>query len=142
MTTTRELCRLLSATLPKISPRSKSRPWTWRRPSKNPPLSPLSRLHRRKGPFPALRHPPKATRPPQRRLAKRFGDASAARKARRNLTELGVTGKDLQRSIKRAHPLGGIPLKHRGRFLRLLTARERVSLALANHWYRETYLQP
>jgi hypothetical protein len=51
-----------------------------------------------------------------------------------------VTGKDLQRSIKRAHPLGGIPLKHRGRFLRLLTARERESLALANHC--ETYLQP
>ncbi len=140
MTTTRELCRLLSATLPKISPRSKPRPWTWRRPSKNPPLSPLSRPHRRKGPFPALRHPPKATRPPQRRLAKKFGDEAAARKARRRLTELGVTGKDLQRSIKRAHPLGGIPIKHRGRFLRLLTARERESLALANHC--ETYLQP
>ena len=74
------------------------------------------------------------------RLAKKFGDAPAAQKARRELTELGVTGKDLQRSIKRAHPLGGIPLKHRGRFLRLLTARERESLALANHC--ETYLQP
>ncbi len=139
MTTTGELCRLLSATLPKISPRSRLRLWMWRRPSKNP-LSPLSRPHRRKGPFPALRHPPKATRPPQRRLAKKVGDEAAARKARRNLTELGVTGKNLQRSIKRAHPLGGIPLKHRGRFLRLLTARERESLALANHC--ETYLQP
>ena len=33
--------------------------------------------------------------------------------------------KDLQRSIRRAHPLGGIPIKHRGRFLRSLTARRR-----------------
>ena len=75
------------------------------------------------------------------RLAKRFGDASAARKARRTLTEIGVTSKDLRRSIKRAHPLGGVPIKHRARFLRSLTARERESLALANRWYRATYLQ-
>ena len=74
------------------------------------------------------------------RLAKRFSDVSAAKKARSALTELGVTGKDLQRSIKRAHPLGGIPLKHRGRFLSSLTVRERKSLELANSFYRETYL--
>lgn len=74
------------------------------------------------------------------RLAKKFGDSAAERKYRAELRNLGVAGKDLATSIKRAHPLGGIAIKDRARFLRTLTPQERRLLDSANTWYRETFL--
>lgn len=74
------------------------------------------------------------------RQAKKFGDRSAERKAYDRLGELGVTADDLQASVKRAHPLGSVPLKDRKAFLATLTRDERAMLDRAVEWYRETYL--
>lgn len=74
------------------------------------------------------------------RLAKRYGDAQAERAARERLRELGVTGDDLEASIKRAHPLGPVAIKDRRAFLDTLTADERKQLDQAIEWYRETFL--
>lgn len=74
------------------------------------------------------------------RQAKKFGDRSAERKAYDRLGELGVTADDLHASVKRAHPLGSVPLKDRKAFLATLTRDERAMLDRAVEWYRETYL--
>lgn len=75
------------------------------------------------------------------RLAKKFGDRDAERKAFRRLRELGVSDKDLGRSIQRAHPLGALALKDRPQFKRTLTSRERKMLEQAKQWYKETYTE-
>mgnify|MGYP001492244131 CR=1 FL=1 len=72
-------------------------------------------------------------------MAKRYGDKTAERKALDRLIELGVKREDLRQSIKRAHPLGAIPLKDRAAFLRALTPRERELLEEAIDWYEEIY---
>ena len=73
------------------------------------------------------------------RLSLKFKDKKAETRARKRMRELGLRGKDLQRSIKRAHPLGGIAIKDRARFLRTLTLKERRTLKKATKWYSETF---
>ena len=50
-----------------------------------------------------------------------------------------MSQKDLQASIRRAHPLGSLPIKDRAAFKATLTAKERELLDRAIQWYKETY---
>jgi hypothetical protein len=76
------------------------------------------------------------------KTARRYGDVEAARKAEERMRELGITAADRNAAIKRAHPLGGIPIKDRGAFLQTLTPKERESLSRATEWYGKTFLSP
>lgn len=73
------------------------------------------------------------------KIALRYGDQAAAKRYRRELAQMGVTWKDLGRSIENAHPLGTIAKKDRIRFLHTLTPKEREMLSKAISWYREVY---
>lgn len=75
------------------------------------------------------------------RLAKKYGDDDAADRARDKMQELGVTTQDLDASIKRAHPMGSIPIKDRGAFLRSLTEQERDVIDKATDWYQDTFVK-
>jgi len=74
------------------------------------------------------------------RLAKRFGDSGAERKAFREMRRLGINNQALRSSIRNAHPLGGLSKADRGRFMRTLSMRERQVLKEAIRWYEETYI--
>lgn len=71
--------------------------------------------------------------------AQKWGDKDAERVQFQRMRDLGMTRKDIVNAIKRAHPLGMIALKDRGRFLRSLEAKDRESLNRAVQWYRRTY---
>lgn len=72
--------------------------------------------------------------------AKAFGDADAERRARAKLREFKVTPAEMQASIKRAAPLGALPLKDRGRFKASLAPDELAALEQARAWYNRVYL--
>lgn len=73
------------------------------------------------------------------RLAKRFGDKDAEAKYLEEMKGLGMKRKDLIKSIKRAHPLGGLPKKYRRKFYSTLTTKEREQLSRATKWYAEVF---
>lgn len=74
------------------------------------------------------------------RLAKKFRDREAERNARRDMYRLGMSEKDIEVSVKRAHPLGMIPENARNKFIETLTATERRQLRRAIQWYAKTFL--
>jgi hypothetical protein len=74
------------------------------------------------------------------RKALRYGDDDAAKEARREIFDLGISSDELAASIKRAHPLGSISKKDQLRFLSTLTAKERSAYGRALKWYLTTYI--
>lgn len=73
------------------------------------------------------------------RMALRYGDESAARKALLRYEELGGTMKSLGQSIKRAHPLGPIAKKDRAEFLSTLTDEQVDTFAEAEVFWQDVY---
>lgn len=72
--------------------------------------------------------------------ALRFGDLPAAERYLKKYKKLGGNLRSMRASIKLSHPLGGVPRRMRGIFLRSLTDRERETYDRARKWYTDTYL--
>jgi len=73
--------------------------------------------------------------------ALKFGDIKAAEKYLKAYGALGGTYKGLNISIKKAHPLAGVPVRHRQGFVKSLDKGERDKLKKAIQWYETTYLR-
>jgi hypothetical protein len=73
------------------------------------------------------------------RQALKYGDIPAAAKYKKKYFELGGTHRGLQSSVKRAHPLAGLPKRLRYDFRRSLSPEEEQTLRRAIAWYRQTY---
>jgi hypothetical protein len=74
------------------------------------------------------------------RLALKFGDRDAERKALDRMDELGIDFEARRSSVRNAHPLGSISIKDRAAYLDTLSADERRQLDEAIDWYEATYL--
>jgi hypothetical protein len=69
----------------------------------------------------------------------KFGDAKAAEKYLQQYKDLGGKLKYLKVSIKRAHPLAGLPKKYRTRFYNRISKEDKVIIRRGTKWYKETY---
>ncbi|WP_226018401.1 SNF2-related protein [Novosphingobium sp. FKTRR1] len=74
------------------------------------------------------------------RTALKFGDKDAARQALTEMVKLGVDRGDYAAMMKRAAPLGPIPVKDRPAFVAQLTDDERAAFIRAQGWYESTFL--
>jgi hypothetical protein len=74
------------------------------------------------------------------RTAIKFGDQAAARQALEEMVKLGVDGGDYRAMMKRAAPLGPIPIKDQPAFVAQLTDDERATFLRAQGWYEQTFL--
>jgi len=73
------------------------------------------------------------------RRAIQMGDTDAAVKYLKKYVKLGGSLKGLRISVKRQHPLGGLPARHRLRFMAQLNPEDRQTIKRAIAWYRKTY---
>lgn len=73
------------------------------------------------------------------RKARKFGDEKAEASALETMEELGMGTERIGRSIKRAHPLGGVAIKDRGAFLESLTDDQMDKLDVAKDWYQDVF---
>ena len=79
------------------------------------------------------------------RMALKFKDTEAAVRYLREVNRLmpGKNSKERKQliaaMIKRAHPLGMLTIRERGKFLKTLTPEEERSLDRAIAWWKETY---
>jgi hypothetical protein len=73
------------------------------------------------------------------RQALKYGDFEAAKRYLNKYYELGGTGRTMKQSIKRAHPMGSLPLKHRFKFRQSLTPEKQQTLKVALEWYDRVY---
>ncbi len=76
------------------------------------------------------------------RQASQWGDEEAAQRWLRRYFELGGDKGDVRGAIKRAAPLGSIPMDERGSFRRSLSPDEQAVLHLADTWYRQSLKAP
>lgn len=75
------------------------------------------------------------------RQALKFGDFKAAERYHTKYLELGGKRKNIRESIRRAHPLAGIPTVQRRAFRNSLSPAEQATLDRAIAWWRKTYVQ-
>jgi N12 class adenine-specific DNA methylase len=75
------------------------------------------------------------------KLALKYGDLDAARKALTDYAKFGGTPRGLKQSIKGAAPLKPLPKRDRRAFVESLTDDQRDELIEAQRWYEETYLR-
>jgi hypothetical protein len=68
-----------------------------------------------------------------------MGDTDAAVRYLKKYLALGGSLKGLKISIKRQHPLGGLPAAHRLRFMAQLTPEDKETVKRAIAWYRKVY---
>ncbi len=73
--------------------------------------------------------------------ALKYGDLASARKYLAQYMERGGTRKGMNLSIKRSAPLAALPKHQRAKFLNSLSKEMKSKLALADKWYRYTYLK-
>ena len=73
------------------------------------------------------------------RQALKYGDLAAAEKYIKRYYELGGTPATRMQSIRRAHPLSGLPPKDRYRWRQSLTKEEAQAVERGIQWYRNTY---
>lgn len=71
--------------------------------------------------------------------ALRYQDKEAIAKYKAAYLEAGGKREGLHKSIKRAHPMGGLPLRLQGQFVQQLSPRDRENLKHAIEWYKEVY---
>ncbi len=71
----------------------------------------------------------------------RYGDFDAARKYYMQYLEHGGKRKGIAESVKRAHPLAGIPKKYQKWYVIQLSEKERKTLRSALAWYQDVYLR-
>ncbi len=72
--------------------------------------------------------------------ALKYGDLGSARKYLQQYMEMGGSRKGMSMSIKRSSPLAALPKAERRKFLSSLSKEQRKKLALAEQWYKMTYL--
>ena len=70
-----------------------------------------------------------------------YGDQRAKEKYLEEYKRLGGTRKGIKLSVKRAHPLGGLAKKDRGRFRNTLSGKDKDRLKKATEWYENIYLK-
>jgi hypothetical protein len=75
------------------------------------------------------------------RKARRYGDKEAEAKYLAELKRLGADAAYMRGAIKRAHPIGPIPIKDRARFFGGLSEKDRETYRKAIDWYQETFTQ-
>jgi hypothetical protein len=73
------------------------------------------------------------------RQAIKYKDREAMDKYKAEYMKAGGKPENLYQSIKRAHPLAGLPLHTRNQFLQQLPAEDRENIKLAVDWYKQTY---
>lgn len=73
------------------------------------------------------------------RQALKYGDMEAAAKYRKKYQELGGTEAGISKSLKRAHPLAGLPKAERYSFRMSLDESDQRTLREAIEWWRKTY---
>lgn len=83
---------------------------------------------------------PKAEIAKDYKLALRYGDAAAEKKAKAKMLELGMDKDEIDKVLLRAAPLAGLPLNERQEFLASLDTRDKNQVEKADKWFRETYL--
>jgi len=71
--------------------------------------------------------------------ALKFADLKAAEKYLKQYQDLGGTTKGLKISIKLAHPMSSVPIRHRKTFFGSLTKGDREKVKSAIKWYEQTY---
>jgi hypothetical protein len=76
------------------------------------------------------------------KMALRFGDVDAAKKALADYAKYDGTMRGLKESIKGAAPLHPLPKRDRKAFMASLTDEQFNQLVEAQKWYEETYLKP
>ena len=69
----------------------------------------------------------------------KYGDLQTADKYLKEYYEQGGTKTGFMRSIKLAHPLSGLPIKNRGRFIGELNPKQVETYKRAIEWYKNTY---
>lgn len=69
-----------------------------------------------------------------------LGDREAAKKYLKEYVELGGTDAGYKRSIRATHPLGGLPKKYWGAFIKDLKPEDRKVVTDGLKWYQTTYL--
>uniref|UniRef100_I2Q018 Large polyvalent protein associated domain-containing protein n=1 Tax=Desulfovibrio sp. U5L TaxID=596152 RepID=I2Q018_9BACT len=74
------------------------------------------------------------------KLAQRYGDDDAAKKALAKMQAEGVTADDMEKSLIRSAPLAGIARKDRAEFMARLTPKEQDQIKSAEAWYKDTFL--
>lgn len=83
---------------------------------------------------------PKAEAAKDYKLAIRYGDADAEKKAKAKMAKLGMGKDEMDKLLLRAAPLTSLPLKERKEFLASLDERDKKQVEKADKWYRETFL--
>lgn len=73
------------------------------------------------------------------RQAMKYRDREAIDKYKAAYLKAGGRPENLYQSIKRAHPLAGMPLHMRQQFMHSLTARDRDNIRHAVDWYKQAY---
>lgn len=73
------------------------------------------------------------------RQAMKYRDKEAIDKYKTAYLKAGGKPENLYQSIKRAHPLAGLPLHMRQQFMQQLPAQERENIKLAVDWYKQAY---
>ena len=66
-------------------------------------------------------------------------DREAIDKYKAAYLKAGGRPENLYQSIKRAHPLAGLPLNMRQQFLNSLSVQDRENIGLAVSWYKQAY---
>lgn len=82
---------------------------------------------------------PRSTALYEWKLAQKYGDKVAERKAYEKMRSLGMDAQSRSASIKSAAPLAPLPIMDRGKFKRTLTPKELEALDDATRWYHETF---
>ena len=73
------------------------------------------------------------------RQAMKYRDREAVDKYKADYLKAGGKPENLYQSIKRAHPLAGMPLQMRQQFMHSLTAQDRENIKFAVDWYKQAY---
>ncbi len=73
------------------------------------------------------------------RQALKYGDLDAAKRYLMKYYDLGGSPRSLRTSIKRAHPLGSLAMKHRFKFRQSLSPEQQKKLEIALEWYNRVY---
>lgn len=74
------------------------------------------------------------------KLAQRYGDDEAAKRALAKMQAEGVTPDDMEKSLIRSAPLAGIARKDRAEFMARLSPKEQDQIKSAEAWYKDTFL--
>ena len=73
------------------------------------------------------------------RQAVKYRDREAVVKYKADYLKAGGKPENLYQSIKRAHPLAGMPIQMRQQFMHSLTAQDRDNIRHAVDWYKQAY---